>query len=424
MINGIRGMNDILPSESGAWRYLEAQLRAVADAYGYVEIRTPILERTELFLRGIGEATDIVEKEMYTFNDRNGDSLTMRPEGTAGTVRAAIEHGLLHNQEQRLWYMGPVFRYERPQKGRYRQFHQFGVEAFGLEGPDIDAEVILMTARLWQNLGLQDHVTLHLNSLGANEARQKYREQLVDYFRAHYQALDEDSRRRLETNPLRILDSKVPEMQEVIAGAPSILDALDTESARHFAELQSILNDAGIEFVVNPRLVRGLDYYNRTVFEWMTDSLGAQGTVCGGGRYDGLVHMLGGKSVPAVGFGLGMERVVLLLEALSLVDEHYLTPVDAYLIVAGAEPEAHKLVIAEKIRNLCPELRLRLHCGGGGFKRQMKRADKLGARVALIVGEDEWRSGCVSVKFMDGTRPQQTFAYETLPEILKSIPCG
>ncbi len=407
MIKGIRGMNDLLPQDTRIWQFLEAQIREVVSAYTYEEIRTPILEKTEIFARGIGEATDIVEKEMYTFADRNGDSLTMRPEGTAGTVRACLEHGLLHNQEQRLWYMGPVFRYERPQKGRYRQFHQFGVEVFGLEGPDVDAEIILLTARLWKRLGIADNLELHINSLGSDEARAGYRRALVDYFSAHQTDLDEDSRRRLSTNPLRILDSKNPDMQELIAGAPVLLDYLDEVSARHFEELKQLLAAANISFVVNPRLVRGLDYYNRTVFEWITDSLGAQGSVCGGGRYDGLVELLGGKATSGVGFGMGMERVVLMLEAMGIGDRLPNT-VDAYLVVAGAEAEMAKLRLAEQIRDQIPSIRLRMHAGGGSIKKQIKRADKSGARWAVIVGDDEWRAGQVTVKDLRSQTGQAT----------------
>jgi histidyl-tRNA synthetase len=400
-------MNDLLPQDTRIWQFLEAQIREVVSAYTYEEIRTPILEKTEIFARGIGEATDIVEKEMYTFADRNGDSLTMRPEGTAGTVRACLEHGLLHNQEQRLWYMGPVFRYERPQKGRYRQFHQFGVEVFGLEGPDVDAEIILLTARLWKRLGIADNLELHINSLGSDEARAGYRRALVDYFSAHQTDLDEDSRRRLSTNPLRILDSKNPDMQELIAGAPVLLDYLDEVSARHFEELKQLLAAANISFVVNPRLVRGLDYYNRTVFEWITDSLGAQGSVCGGGRYDGLVELLGGKATSGVGFGMGMERVVLMLEAMGIGDRLPNT-VDAYLVVAGAEAEMAKLRLAEQIRDQIPSIRLRMHAGGGSIKKQIKRADKSGARWAVIVGDDEWRAGQVTVKDLRSQTGQAT----------------
>jgi histidyl-tRNA synthetase len=385
-IQAIRGMNDILPAETAAWQHLEETLRDVVHAYGYREIRMPLLEKTELFQRSIGEVTDIVEKEMYTFDDRNGDSLTLRPEGTASCVRACMEHGLLHNQQQRLWYAGPMFRHERPQKGRYRQFHQVGVEAFGMPGPDIDAEMILMTARIWERLGLSGAV-LQLNSLGTLQARAAYRDALVDYLQVHADALDEDSRRRLGSNPLRILDSKNPDMQALLAAAPSLPEFLDQESREHFAALRGLLDMAGVRYELNPRLVRGLDYYSKTVFEWVTDQLGAQGTICAGGRYDGLVEYLGGKPVPAVGFALGLERLLGLLAAggveLPGKDPHI------YLVVDGEQGVARGMVFAEELRAVLPGLRLQVNCGGGSFKSQFKRADRSGAAYALVIGDSE-----------------------------------
>ncbi len=385
-IQAIRGMNDILPAETAAWQHLEETLRNVVHAYGYREIRMPLLEKTELFKRSIGEVTDIVEKEMYTFDDRNGDSLTLRPEGTASCVRACMQHGLLHNQQQRLWYAGPMFRHERPQKGRYRQFHQVGVEAFGMTGPDIDAELIFMTARIWERLGLSGAV-LQLNSLGTSLARAAYRDALVDYLQAHADALDDDSRRRLDSNPLRILDSKNPDMQALLAAAPSLPDYLDDESREHFAALRGLLDAAGVSYELNPRLVRGLDYYSKTVFEWVTDQLGAQGTICAGGRYDGLVEYLGGKPVPAVGFALGLERLLGLLAAgggdLPGNDPH------VYLVTDGEQGAARGMVFAEELRAALPGLWLQVNCGGGSFKSQFKRADRSGAVFALVIGDSE-----------------------------------
>ncbi|WP_110690657.1 histidine--tRNA ligase [Salinicola endophyticus] len=407
-IQAIRGMNDLLPDQSPAWQYLERQLRALVERYDYREIRTPIVEQTGLFARSIGEATDVVEKEMYTFDDRNGESLTLRPENTAAVVRAAMEHGLLHNQTQRLWYMGPMFRYERPQKGRYRQFHQIGIEAYGMTGPDIDAEIILLSARLWRQLGMSEHVTLELNSLGSPEARVRYREALVAYFEAHREVLDEDSRRRLTSNPLRILDSKNPDMAEMLAGAPQLFDHLDDESREHFEQLKATLDDAGIGYRLNPRLVRGLDYYSRTVFEWTTTALGSQGTVCGGGRYDGLVEQLGGKAVPAVGFAIGLERLMLLLETLGLIPDEAKGGVDAYLLAMGDGAERQALLLGERLRDALPALRLQVHCGGGSFKSQIRRADRSGARVALILGEDEIANGRLTLKPLRDDGEQQT----------------
>ena len=392
-IQPIRGMNDILPDATPAWQWVEAAAREVFSAYGYRELRIPIVERTELFSRSIGEVTDIVEKEMYSFQDRNGDHLSLRPEATASCVRAAISNGLIHNQQQRLWYAGPMFRYERPQKGRYRQFHQLGAEALGYAGPDIDAELILMSARLWRALGL-DGLQLELNSLGTAESRQAYRALLVEYFAAHSDSLDEDSLRRLEQNPLRILDSKNPEMQALIAAAPSITDHLDDESAAHFEQLKAALDAAGVAYRVNPRLVRGLDYYSRTVFEWLTDRLGAQAAVCSGGRYDALVEQLGGRATPAIGWALGMERLVELVQ-----DQAPAPPAPhAYLVPVGQAPQAAALALAESLRDALPGLRLLTHCGGGSLKSAMKRADKSGAALALILGDEELAAGRVLVK--------------------------
>ncbi|SDK23430.1 histidine--tRNA ligase [Billgrantia gudaonensis] len=417
-IQAIRGMNDLLPDQSARWQYVEGTVAALMRRYGYAEIRTPIVEQTALFARSIGEVTDIVEKEMYTFEDRNGDSLTLRPEGTASCVRAAMEHGLLHNQTQRLWYQGPMFRHERPQKGRYRQFHQFGVEAFGLEGPDIDTEVILLSARLWQELGLAEHVTLELNSLGSAEARAAYRDKLVAYFEAHFDRLDEDSRRRLVSNPLRILDSKNPDMAAMLADAPRLMDHLDAESRVHFEGLTARLEAAGIDYVINPRLVRGLDYYGRTVFEWTTSALGSQGTVCAGGRYDGLVEQLGGKPTPAVGFALGVERLILLLETLELMPASIEDTLDLYLMPLDESAEAPAMLLAEELRSELPGLRLQLHCGGGSFKSRIKKADKSGARLALLLGEDELSQQRVTVKFLREARDQQPIPRETLAACL------
>lgn len=392
-IQPIRGMNDILPDASATWQWVEAVARGIFSAYGYSELRVPVVERTELFARSIGEVTDIVEKEMYSFTDRNGDHLSLRPEATASCVRAALSNGLIHNQSQRLWYAGPMFRYERPQKGRYRQFHQLGAEALGYAGPDVDAELILMSARLWRALGL-DGLRLELNSLGTAASRQAYRALLVEYFGDHRASLDEDSQRRLGQNPLRILDSKNPEMQALIAGAPSLTDHLDEESAAHFAQLRATLEAAGVDYRVNPRLVRGLDYYSRTVFEWLTDRLGAQAAVCSGGRYDGLVEQLGGRPTPAIGWALGMERLVELVQ-----DSAPPPPAPhAYLVPLGGAAEQAALALAEALRDELGELRLVTHCGGGSLKSAMKKADRSGAELALILGEEELRQGVVVVK--------------------------
>lgn len=393
-------MNDILPDQSASWQYVERVLGKVLGAYGYREIRLPIVEKTELFQRSIGEVTDIVEKEMYTFEDRNGDSLTLRPEGTAGCVRAAEEHGLLFNQIQRLWYTGPMFRHERPQKGRYRQFHQIGVECFGMAGPDIDAEVLLMTARMWKALGLRDQVRLELNSLGTAEDRKQYQQALTDYLEQHREQLDEDSQRRLGTNPLRILDTKVPETQAILEDAPRLADHIGEESRAHFQGLCQLLDATGLPYTVNSNLVRGLDYYGKTVFEWVTDALGAQGTVCAGGRYDGLVEQLGGRSTPAIGFAMGMERLILLLENSQLIPESVHDRPDIYVMAMGDELRQDAFAVAETLRDQCSDLSVVSHCGGGGFKSQMKKADRSGARLAIIIGDDEKAAGEVSLKDM------------------------
>jgi len=415
-VQAIRGMHDILPSQTPLWQLLEDRVRDVLERYGYQEIRMPLVEQTELFKRSIGEVTDIVEKEMYTFDDRNGDSLTLRPEGTAGCVRAGIENGLLYNQVQRLWYQGPMFRHERPQKGRYRQFQQIGVETFGMAGPDIDLELILITHRIWQALGLSDGLELQINSLGTADERLAYRELLVEYLSSNLDQLDEDSRRRLDGNPLRILDSKNPDMRELIVGAPALMDHLGDESRAHFDAICAGLDAVGVAYVINPRLVRGLDYYARTVFEWVTDRLGAQGTVCAGGRYDGLVEQLGGHATTAVGFAMGVERLVALLEEGGIEPGEQ---VDAYLILMGDGAQREGLLLAEKLRDQLPELRLMTHCGGGGYKSQFKKADRSGARYALILGDDELAKGVVSVKNLREQIEQQEIVLDQLAEFFK-----
>ena len=410
-IQAIRGMHDLLPEQAPRWQHLEDRARAVLEGYGYREMRTPLVEVTELFKRSIGEVTDIVEKEMYSFEDRGGDMLALRPEGTASCVRAAIEHGLL-DQPQRIWYCGPMFRRERPQRGRYRQFHQIGVEVFGLDGPDIDLEVILLTRRLWQALELGD-LRLEINSLGDSEERANYRDALVAYLEARRDSLDADSDKRLATNPLRVLDSKHPDMQSVIAAAPSLLDFLGEASRVHFESLCTGLDAAGLTYQVNPRLVRGLDYYNRTVFEWVTDALGAQGTVCAGGRYDGLVAQLGGKPTPAVGFALGVERLIELIG-----DSGIESGPDAYLVAVGERAQQRALIIAEALRESMPRLRLLCHCGGGSFKSQFKKADRSGARVALVLGDDELDQGSIGIKPLRDNGEQQRVALNALPGAL------
>ena len=420
-IQAIRGMNDILPEQTPVWQFVESKVRAVLGSYGYQEIRMPVVEQTDLFKRSIGEVTDIVEKEMYTFEDRNGDSLTLRPEGTAGCVRAAEEHGLLFNQTRRLWYVGPMFRHERPQKGRYRQFHQIGVECFGMAGPDIDAELLILTARLWRELGLADHARLEINSIGTAQARRQYREALVAYLSDYRDQLDSDSQRRLDTNPLRILDSKRPETQEILTGAPRLDDYLDDESVEHFSQLRALLDAAGVPYQINNRLVRGLDYYGKTVFEWVTDSLGAQGTICAGGRYDGLVEQLGGKPTVAVGFAMGLERLILLLETLNLVPEHVNNDVDVYVTAMGEGAVAPALVLAEQVRNGLPGRGVVSHCGGGSFKSQMKKADRSGAQVALILGENEVAAGTVAIKPLRSDGEQKEVAQADLVPALAEL---
>ncbi|WP_127476194.1 histidine--tRNA ligase [Sulfurivermis fontis] len=421
-IQAVRGMNDILPEQTPTWQFVEQTLRNLLAAYGYSEVRMPIVEKTELFKRSIGEVTDIVEKEMYTFEDRNGDSLTLRPEGTAGCVRAAIENGLLYNQTQKLWYLGPMFRHERPQKGRYRQFHQLGVEVFGLEGPDVDAELILMSARLWRLLGLEDSVTLQLNSLGSSYARAMYREKLVHYFEQHIGQLDEDSRRRLLSNPLRILDSKNPDMAALIAAAPKLTEHLDAESKAHFDALCAQLEAAGVRYQINPCLVRGLDYYGRTVFEWVTDKLGAQGTVCAGGRFDGLVEQLGGKATPAIGFAIGLERLTALLDEDVVPLEQFRPHI--YLVRVGDAAQQHALLLAERLRDEVPGLRVQLNHGGGSFKNQLKRADKSGAALALVMGEEEVANGTVGIKPLREQSEQQTLALDQIVPFLRDYVAG
>ena len=416
-IQAIRGMHDTLPQQIPLWQHLELQIRKVLKQYAYEEIRTPIVELTELFKRSIGEVTDIVEKEMYTFEDRNGSSLTLRPEGTASCVRACMEHGLLHNQTQRLWYQGAMFRHERPQKGRYRQFQQIGVEAFGLCGPDIDLELILLTQRIWKALEL-DGLELQLNTLGTLEERTAYREVLVDYFKQHIEQLDQDSLRRLESNPLRILDSKNPELKELNVKAPSLMEYLGEDSKAHFSAICQGLDEAGVAYVINPRLVRGLDYYSLTVFEWVTDQLGAQGTVCAGGRFDGLVEQLGGKPTPAMGFAMGLERLVALLEACINSDD--LRTIDLYLVVMGDQAQRYGMQLAEELRDQLPDCQIQLNCGGGSFKSQFKKADKSGAQYALVLGDDELEQGVISLKPLRGQGEQQSVELDKLTELLNN----
>jgi len=419
-IQAIRGMNDCLPEQTPVWQKVESVLRDTVAAYGYSEIRMPIVESTHLFKRAIGEVTDVVEKEMYTFDDRNGDSLTLRPEGTASTVRAGIQNGLLYNQERRMWYIGPMFRHERPQKGRYRQFHQFGVEIFGLKGADTDAEVILLTARLWRLLGIEQHVTLQLNSLGSSEERIAHKEALIAFLEGFKEDLDEESQRRMYTNPLRVLDSKNPNVQALLTDAPSLADYYGEETKAHFDGLCKMLDSAGVKYQINDRLVRGLDYYNYTVFEWVTESLGAQGTVCGGGRYDGLVEQLGGKATPAVGFALGIERLVLLLETLELTAD-IAGAVDVYIAALGEGADVHGMLLAEQLRDQMPSAKVMMHNGGGNFKKQLKRADQNGAKVALILGGDEIENKQVTVKDLTGKTDQQTIAVTELVNKLTTL---
>ena len=417
-IKAITGMNDILPANTPVWRYLEEQVKAVLDGFGYQEIRMPIVEQTNLFKRSIGEVTDIVEKEMYTFESKGGTSLTMRPEGTASCVRACEQHQLIaNNQRQRLWYMGPMFRYERPQKGRYRQFNQIGVETFGMASADIDAELIVMTHQLWTRLGIRDKVTLQLNTLGSNEARANYKAALVEFLSGVKDQLDEDSQRRLDSNPLRILDSKNQQTQTLLNDAPDFHSFLDEESAEHFATLKALLDAVGVEYEINPRLVRGLDYYSKTVFEWVTEELGSQGTVCAGGRYDGLVEQLGGKATPAVGFAMGVERLILMLEALGAIPESVANTVDVYLACMG-DVTAGAMKLSAKLREQLPNLRLQMHIGGGNLKKQMKKANESGAAFALLLGEDELNAGQVSVKPLRGQGDQLTLDQDNVAQWL------
>lgn len=419
IIKAIRGMNDTSPSETPLWQWVEGKVRSVLASYGYSEVRMPIVESTPLFARAIGEVTDVVSKEMYTFWD-NDEQLTLRPEGTAGCVRAAIENGWSYNNEQRLWYMGPMFRHERPQKGRYRQFHQAGVEIFGITNPEIDAELIILTARLWQELGIDKDVTLQLNSIGSLEARANYRSALVDFLQNHTALLSDEEKERLVKNPLRILDTKNPELQKVLDDAPKLLDYLDDESREHFAQLCALLDAVGISYEINPKLVRGLDYYNKTVFEWVTTALGAQGTVCGGGRYDGLVEQLGGHATPGVGFAMGLERLVLLVQE---VNKNITLPsaVDIYLVFAGEGTTVSAFRLAEKLRSELPHLRVMTHCSGGNFKKQFKRADKSGAKFALVIGESEVQNTQVVVKDLLSGAEQQTMAMADVIAYLKNV---
>lgn len=417
IIKAIRGMNDCSPTDSPLWQWIEDKVRNVLASYGYSEVRMPIVESTPLFARAIGEVTDVVSKEMYTFWD-NDEQLTLRPEGTAGCVRAAIENGWIYNNEQRLWYMGPMFRHERPQKGRYRQFHQAGVEIFGIANPEIDAELIILTARLWKELGIDQHVSLQLNSIGSLEARANYRTALVAFLQNHQALMNDEEKERLVKNPLRILDSKNAALQEVLNDAPKLLDYLDDESREHFAQLCALLDNMGVKYEINPKLVRGLDYYNKTVFEWVTSALGAQGTVCGGGRYDGLVEQLGGHATQGVGFAMGLERLVLLVQE---VNKNITVPsaVDIYVVFSGEGTTLAAFRIAEKIRTELPHLRVMTHCSGGKFQKQFKRADKVGARFALVIGESEVQADQVVVKDLSGAAEQQTISAVELIDYLK-----
>tara|TARA_E500000178_G_scaffold350403_1_gene409293 strand:+ start:11471 stop:12742 length:1272 start_codon:yes stop_codon:yes gene_type:complete len=419
-IQSIRGMNDILPDDSSKWQYVEHHLSEMLRSYGYREIRFPILEQSELFKRTIGSVTDIIEKEMYSFYDRNGDNLSLRPEGTAGCVRASIQNGLLHNQSQRLWYIGPMFRHERPQKGRLRQFHQFGAEVFGLAGPDIDAEILIMTARLWSRLGIRSTIKLQINTLGELEERVKYRSELLSFLTDHRDRLDDDNRRRLSSNPMRVLDSKNPSVQSLLSGAPELTDFLGQSSRDHFDQVSSLLDAANIEYQINRRLVRGLDYYSKTVFEWVTDSLGAQGTICGGGRFDRLVQQVGGKACKGIGFSIGLERLLLLLDAKSALPDSVRNDLDLYIVAVG-NVTAEASAIAEELRTAYSHLRIERHCGGGTFRAQLKKADKSGARLALILGEDECASGTLGIKYLREKRDQDTIDQNRLIEYMNNI---
>lgn len=415
-IQSVRGMHDVLPVDTPLWRWLEGELAAIFDAYDYQEIRIPVVEKAELFTRAIGQATDVVEKEMYAFEDRNGELLSLRPEGTAGVVRAAIQHGLLQTPGLKVWYRGPMFRHERPQRGRQRQFHQFGAEVFGLAEPQADAEIIALGERIWRRLELKSSVRLEINSLGDLEDRQRYRARLIDYLQPHAQRLDADSQRRLQTNPLRIFDSKSPETQAIMAEAPRLEDSLGNAARAHFQAVCGLLDELGIGYTVNPALVRGLDYYSRTVFEWITEDLGAQGTVCAGGRYDGLVEIQGGKPTPGIGFALGVERLVELLRSAGMERRQ---PPQVYLVYQGEAGPA--LSLAEMLRDRLPHLRLGCALHGGSFKSQFKRADRSGADYALVLGEAEAASGECQIKDLRGERPQECVAWENLPARLGEL---
>lgn len=420
-IQSIRGMHDVLPPESEMLRATEHATQNVLRQYGYQEIRMPLLEQTELFKRSLGEVTDIVEKEMYSFEDRNGDSLTLRPEGTASCVRAGIQHGFLYGQPQRLWYCGPFFRHERPQKGRYRQFHQLGVETFGFVGPDIDAELIILSAHMWKKINLPMQPRLEINSLGSSQARNNYRKRLVEYLNKFLYKFNEEEKQRLQTNPMRILDSKNPEMQEIIQNAPSLLEHLDAESAEHFLQLQKLLDAANIQYTINPRLVRGLDYYSKTVFEWVAEGLGAQATICAGGRYDGLVEQLGGKPCPAAGFAIGLERLVSLLEGTQQAElSSNAFGADVYMVLMGEAAEIAGLQLAAELRTQLPISSVVTNCGGGSIKSQMKRADKSQARLAFILGEDELKNQNITVKYLREKRDQEIVSQSDLVAFLEN----
>ena len=424
-LQAIRGMNDILPQQSLSWQYLETVFQQVVRRCGYQEIRFPVLEHTELFKRSIGEVTDIVEKEMYSFDDRNGDNLSLRPEGTAGCVRAADQHGLLYNQQQRLWYAGPMFRHERPQKGRYRQFHQFGVEAFGMAGPDIDAEILQLSASLWQELDLGEYLTLEINNIGSAEDRKRYSIALSEFLQLRVDQLDEDARQRMHTNPLRVLDSKSLQVQEALQGCPQLESFVNDESRQHYQQLQALLGSAGIEFRENPRLVRGLDYYNFCVYEWTTDTLGAQGAVCGGGRYDSLVEMLGGKATLAAGFAIGVERLVLMLESLDKIPAKARQPIDIYLLAVGDNLGQQSLQLAQLLRAHYPQLGIVSHCGGGKYNSQLKRAFNSGARLAVVLERDEPGKellGNVKIRRLDDSAESETVEItEIIPKLAEFL---
>ncbi|MBQ8976965.1 MAG: histidine--tRNA ligase [Succinivibrionaceae bacterium] len=417
-IQSITGMKDILPDESPLWQKVETTLKQIMASYGYAEMRMPAVEYTSLFVRSIGEVTDVVEKEMYTFDD-NGDSLSLRPEGTAGCVRACIEHGLIHNQERRVWYTGSMFRHEKPQKGRYREFHQFGAEIFGISSAEIDAEIILLTNRIWKKFGIGDHVVLQLNSLGSSEERASYREALVSFLEQHKESLDEDCQRRMYTNPLRVLDTKNEKVLEILQNAPKLTDYFGEETRNHFDRLRAILDANGVKYEINPRLVRGLDYYNHTVFEWVTDLLGAQGTICGGGRYDGLVEQLGAQPTPAVGFAIGLERFILLLQSINAVEVE--NPVDVYFCAVGDEAVRQSMVIAEQLRDQISGIRILTNCSGGNFKKQFKRADKSGALFALVLADDELAKNEIGIKNLRVESEQLNVKISAVAEELKKL---